>query len=54
MLYNQYLATVRDESQQVVKKLVRARNPEQAVDALQEEKYRSLPWTCAVARFLKR
>jgi len=40
MLFNQYVATVRDESQQIVKKLVRAANTQRAIAQLQKGKYK--------------
>ena len=42
MFGNQYLATVRDESQQVTKKLVSAKNQAKAIAALQKDKYKVL------------
>jgi type IV pilus assembly protein PilC len=42
MFANQYLATVRDESQQVTKKIVYASSPERATALLQKEKYKVL------------
>ena len=40
MFGNQYLATVRDESQQVTKKLVIAKNQAKALALLQKDKYK--------------
>ena len=42
MFSNQYLATVRDESQQITKRIVYASSPAKATSILQKEKYRVL------------
>lgn len=42
MIQSQYIATVRDESQQIIKKMVRASSPQRAIALLQKEKYKVL------------